>query len=165
MRVLWPESKLRSEGVVPQLPSSATVTREISPLQIMSLNHRIMQAELYELIVAATSSTLGAIVECEVGGIDIRVWTPDQTIYVEIKTEEPARLAIRLALGQLLEYTWNDRESQSHRKSLLLIIAPDECNIETAVYLADLKDRYQLPLKYIAYKLGSRNFSWDEAIR
>ena len=162
--VSWNYAYASQEGVIPQLPQSQTVVREISPNQVMHLNHRIMQTELYKLIVAATRSIPGAIVECEVGGIDIRIWLPEQTIYIEIKTNTPARLAIREAIGQLLEYVWVDRQRHSDRPAMLVTIAPEEADLETKAYLLDLENRYRVPVKYIAYKLGSYQFSWEHMI-
>jgi hypothetical protein len=52
----WNDVTARQEGVIPQLPESQTVAREISSNQVMRLNHRVMQAELYKLIVVAVRS-------------------------------------------------------------------------------------------------------------
>jgi hypothetical protein len=138
-----------------------TTNRSIDPNQIIHLDHRVIQSELYPLFQQKFQGVPGAIVECEVAGIDLRVWLPTKSIFIEIKTETPAEQAIRLAIGQLLEYAWAEQKSYPGRGSVLVVVAPSPPTGATLAYLRDLQERYRLLITYVPYQLGLGRLDWD----
>lgn len=78
--------------------------------------------------------------------IDIAVkLDKNQHIFYEIKTNSSARICVREAIGQLLEYSyWVDTE----RAQQLIIVGPQPPNDEISTYIKSIRERTRLPLYY-----------------
>ena len=88
--------------------------------------------------------------------VDIVVKQGSEIIYYEIKTATTAKYCIRLALGQLLEYShWINKE----RAKKLVIVGPVAIPEDAKLYLNYLRTRYQLPIYYLHYDLSSNVLS------
>jgi hypothetical protein len=69
-------------------------------------------------------------------------------IFYEIKTHYSARLCIREALGQLLEYAFYPNGENAKE---LIIVSDNALTSEAAQYLANLRARFKLPIRYQRY--------------
>jgi len=109
--------------------------------------HNRIQRHLRDLLVQKYGA---AAVAVEVGGVDITLRRPDGTeVFVEVKSDESSRLAVRDALGQLLEYALY-RKSGREAVPQLCIVAPGRAD-EVDTYIADLATRFGLPVSYISF--------------
>ncbi|MBL8879119.1 MAG: hypothetical protein JNG88_08370 [Phycisphaerales bacterium] len=75
---------------------------------------------------------------------------------METKTAPQARIAIRQALGQLLEYV-HDQQSSRRRHPELFVVAPAPA-LDIQKYLKVLERKYGLRLKYREFNLGEDTF-------
>lgn len=86
-------------------------------------------------------------VTCEDERVDIKLVAPDSSItFIEIKPASSAREAIRLALGQLLEYAHYSNANKANR---LVIVSDAKPNTEDIAYLTHLKTLYDIPIRYV----------------
>lgn len=89
-----------------------------------------------------------ASVQLEVGGVDIQVDDPAFFALIEVKPTLDPRLAVREALGQLLEYAHFDAPALPSQRRLI-VAAPGRTTTELEAYLESLGSRYGLPLAYV----------------
>lgn len=115
--------------------------------------HNIIQNELK---VSLEQSGNYKYVVLESDNVDIKALTPnDEWHYYEIKTST-ARLCIREALGQILEYThYNCHEKVTH----LFIIGQYEPNDREVNYISLLRQLYKLPIYYRWYDSSTHKLS------
>ncbi|MEZ4321141.1 MAG: hypothetical protein R3F61_26920 [Myxococcota bacterium] len=106
--------------------------------------HNRLQLHMVELLRARFG---GNAVAMEVDGVDIVVTAPDRTVFIEVKSEPDARLAVRAALGQLLEYALLGVVPAPFPE--LVIAAPAEPDATVDAYLQALRDRFAMPVHYI----------------
>ena len=83
----------------------------------------------------------------EMDFVDVRVETPDELIYFEIKTDLDPRSVMRQALGQLLEYAYHPRRTGRPPDSLV-IVGRTALAQSDELYLNHLCDEFSLPLSY-----------------
>lgn len=114
-----------------------------------------MQNELRDIL----EERFGAeAVVAEKDYIDLRVKTPRKNILIEIKSASSPRLAIRSALGQLLEYAFfRDRSPRVQ----LVIVGRGKLRRSERLSLATLSQRFKLPVIYQQYVPGSLAFSLE----
>ena len=107
--------------------------------------HNRLQNRLFELLLKRYGKSH---VRMEVQGVDIRVKHPDLYAFIEVKSCGDPRLAIRTALGQLLEYAF--LESRDEKLSpKLYIAAPGKPNHKINKYLDLLRDQFKINLEYV----------------
>jgi hypothetical protein len=82
--------------------------------------------------------------------IDIIVRCSKQLLFYEIKTAPTARECIRLAMGQLLEYSYWPGSQQANR---LIVVGEPELDDEAAEYIAFLRRQLRIPIHYDRVKL------------
>lgn len=70
-------------------------------------------------------------------------------IFFEIKTNPDARLCIRQALGQLMEYSFYPDTSFADK---LIVVGPGEKTIEIRKYITQLKERFNINIDYLEVK-------------
>lgn len=88
--------------------------------------------------------------------VDIVVRQGADIFYYEIKTATTAKYCIRLALGQLLEYShWTNHE----RAKKLVVVGPVFLPQDAKKYLEYLRERYALPIYYCYYDLSNNKLS------
>jgi hypothetical protein len=91
----------------------------------------------------------GIAVIMEEGFADIKLRLPDGSVDLfEVKSDERPRIAIRAALGQLLEYGYATTK-RGQRVRSLVVAAPGALNEADAAYLAYLQRILQVELSYI----------------
>ena len=95
--------------------------------------------------------------EAERDFVDIKVEEPEGITLIEIKSSPNARLAIRAALGQILEYAFVHPEWRSSLFKLVIVGQglPTE---DSKKYIEWLCQDYNLPVRYISYRRGSTAF-------
>lgn len=92
----------------------------------------------------------------EDNAVDLVAKQDSKTIFYEIKTSSTAKQCIRLALGQLLEYShWADNE----RAQKLIIVGAISPSDDAKRYLEYLRSRYNLPIYYCHYDLSANHLS------
>jgi hypothetical protein len=92
---------------------------------------------------------------CEKDNVDLTIQTKRRHIIIEVKSDPVARIAIRQALGQILEYALFNRKA-SGRLPELFIIAPGDPTVEIAQYLQRLRTEYNLHVDYLQFSSGQQ---------
>jgi hypothetical protein len=98
-------------------------------------------------------------VEAERDHRDLKLRTEHQCVLIEIKAAKDARLAIREAFGQLLEYAYFDplnREKGDH----LFIVGRGAPAHEVQQYLDYLRNRFGLEITYLSYHIGTNQLDF-----
>jgi hypothetical protein len=95
------------------------------------------------------------------GHRDLKVVTDNRRLLIELKASENAQLAIRDALGQLLEYAYFDPGKRKDEHALF-IISRGASTAESQNYLDYIPSRFGLDVTYLQYKLGSNHLDLPE---
>jgi hypothetical protein len=91
-------------------------------------------------------------VEYEDEFVDIKFQVNDTVTFIEIKMELTVKRCIRLALGQLLEYTHYPSETRAQK---LIVVGDAFPKIEDVTYLKQLRTIYNIPVYY-------SRWDWDK---
>lgn len=127
-------------------PSTTAYTRSGSGPISVSPEHARMQSVLMKELRKAFP---GGRVVREENFIDVLVETNDEVRLYEIKSDLAPRTVLRLAIGQLLEYSYPYlRSGDGSRRVTLIAVGRNELSDDDAVYLSHLRDRLGLPLEY-----------------
>lgn len=96
--------------------------------------------------------TAGADQRSGTGGwVDAILKHPSGDVWVyEIKVAPTASLAVRQALGQLLEYGY---QKGGWRPAKLFVVAEPSLDKTTGDYLQLLREKFQLPLEYLRVQI------------
>ncbi|MBN2447973.1 MAG: hypothetical protein JXO22_14675 [Phycisphaerae bacterium] len=132
----------RSPRTTP-LPTGMTTRRAIPDTPVRRM-HNALQDHLRCLLVAEYGEDGVSIEE---DWIDLVLRRGGDTDIIEIKTAPDARLAIREAVGQLLEYAYYPT-AKNRGKLRLRIVAPSIAPPDVIEYLGTLSKRFQLPVSY-----------------
>jgi hypothetical protein len=81
---------------------------------------------------------------------DVAVRNGENIWLYEIKIAPNARLCIRRAIGQLLEYSLWPRHKEATR---LIVVGEQELDGDAERYLDRLKTKFSLPLEYLSFRL------------
>jgi len=133
-------------------PSVQTITRSGQPGVVYDPIHAAMQGELFELLKKRFGSES---VILEANCVDITIFGETRTILIEIKSDGDAKVAIRKALGQILEYAYCNSDSQQ-RDLGLVIVAPGLVTPTVSKYLDRLNKTFGIPLTYCSFSLGDK---------
>jgi len=126
--------------------STTTGSRPEQRLNI-TLRHNDIQYAIYEHLRSLYGDeNVGAEVPAGRGKkIDVVVRNGDSFTFYEIKTSSCLQTCVREALSQLLEYSfWPDTE----RANKLIIVTENDSTEEAIKYLANLRNRFGLPIYY-----------------
>jgi hypothetical protein len=74
------------------------------------------------------------------------------TLINEIKTDSSAKMCVRNAIGQLIEYSMYPTQEKAHQ---LIVVGDAPLSIDDASYLSYLRSRFSLPIYYA-------QFSWEQ---
>lgn len=77
-------------------------------------------------------------------------------IYFELKTADTVKLAVRQALGQLLEY---DHYPNKNNADKLIIVTALEITQQDMQYLIGLRSRYNIPVYYQQFDMDKKSLS------
>jgi hypothetical protein len=117
---------------------------QTAPVVHADRRHNRLQLRLVELL----RNKYGAdAVRMEVDGVDVLLDVGGKMTLIEVKSDVDARLAVRAALGQLLEYALLAKAPSPFPS--LVVAAPQAPDAAVAAYLAELKARFSLPLAYV----------------
>lgn len=105
--------------------------------------HNQIQNHLFKLLV----KRYGETVVFEKNHIDIVVEHPDLYAFIEVKSDPEARIALRKAIGQLLEYTWYERPHA--RRPELIVAAPAPLTAAASAYLERIREKEGLRIRYL----------------
>lgn len=135
--------RLQRTPADPNRPTGAYSYRT-APVIHADRRHNRLQLHLAKLLRSKFGPSAVAL---EIDGVDIVVSAPGKTYFVEVKSEPDARLAVRAALGQLLEYALFGVAAAPLPE--LVIAAPGEPDAAVGAYLDALRARFSLPVHYI----------------
>lgn len=133
-------------------PTVQTITRSGQPGVTYDPVEKALQGELFELLRARFGK--GKVV-LEANFVDITVTDGTRKILVETKSDAVARLAIRKALGQVLEYAYFHPDSKNGDAELV-IVAPGPMTPDVASYLDLLRAKFGIPVEYCRFSLGDK---------
>lgn len=89
--------------------------------------------------------------------VDIQAIDPHgNKIYFELKTTDTVRLAIRQALGQLLEYNHYPNKNNADK---LIIVTALEIIQQDMQYLIGMRSRYNIPVYYQQFDMNKKTLS------
>ena len=100
---------------------------------LLSQEHNQIQNSVYKKLVAMYNKKS---VKMEKNFIDIRVEHEDRVEYYEIKCDNSATRCIRMALGQIIEYAFNDNSS---KKKEIIVFGNHAPNVEEIKYISHIK--------------------------
>lgn len=145
------------------LPIVQMVTRSGQPGVMYDPMHPQLQGELMTLLKARFGEN-NVIRESDF--VDISISNEQKKILIEIKSDSQARIAIRKALGQILEYAYFEAGS-SNDSAELVIVAPGPLTGSVSDYLNRLHARFGIPVTYCSFSLGDQMPSLfaDHALR
>lgn len=126
--------------------TSAVIEAEVRSI---NLRHNVLSKLLhYSLVEKHAGAVVGVDQPSGSGGwVDVVMRLPDGDVWLyEIKIARTASLAIREALGQLLEYGYR---GSAWRPEKLFVVAEPELDAESASYLYLLQQKFQLRLEYV----------------
>jgi hypothetical protein len=93
-------------------------------------------------------------VELEKDFVDITIKHGRKKTFVEIKSDPDARIAIRNALGQILEYAYFNAPSVEPVD--LVVVAPGLRDEIISRYIARLRSAFRIPISYCAFSSGDK---------
>lgn len=137
----------------------AISAKEFLPRQAPIQNRLAMRlAEIY--------GPKGYQVLCEDHRVDITIRKEGYTSFLEIKPADSAREAIRLALGQLLEYAHypeaSSKDDPVGRADNLVVVSDAALESNDKLYIRQLRRRYGIPLRYVHWPRGAEEISQKE---
>ena len=130
-------------------PSTAPITRAGAPPVTFDPIHKRLQADLLAKLQIRYGKEN---VLLEEAGVDVTI-KGKKTVLVELKTTANARLAIREALGQLLEYAYFRTPARPGPLELI-IMAPGRFDDEAKNYMQQLRGKFNFPVQYCCYSEG-----------
>jgi hypothetical protein len=127
-------------------PTYAVTTLAQKELDVRLRHNEIQQFLCEQLADKYGAANIGSEIPSGNGmRIDVVVRLNDGYLFYEIKTEQTARMCIREALPQLLEYSFWPRAQVAKR---LFIVGEAELDGESEEYLETLKRKFGLPVDY-----------------
>jgi hypothetical protein len=114
--------------------------------------HAALQGELLQLLKARFG---GGNVVLEADFVDITITDGKKKILVEIKSHSDARLAVREALGQVMEYAYFNPELKNEDAELV-ILAPGPFKQSVSDYLSRLRAKFGIPVTYCTFSSGDQ---------
>lgn len=137
------DAKKKLEGVVSVSPSS----------YMMALHHNELQNAMVDYFKTNSNNTS---VTTEANNVDITVKTvAGEKIFYELKTSD-VKLAIRLAIGQLLEYCHYSNKIKADKLIIVTKYAPSSNDI---AYIEGLRALYQMPIYYQQFNMEMKQLS------
>jgi hypothetical protein len=131
-------------------PTIRTITRSGQPTVIYDPVHVALQGKLFELLKNRYGKNN---VEMEADYVDLTVIDEQRKILIEIKSDADARIAIRNALGQVLEYAYL-RGLVDGYTAELVVVAPAPLTAAVSNYIERLRKKFGIPLTYCPFSLG-----------
>jgi len=110
--------------------------------------HELIQQALHKFL---SKRYAGAEVNYEKDFVDLSVVHEGRTTFIEVKTDNSARLCVRHALGQILEYAYYADKQKAHE---LLIVGDAAPQDDDKRYMRHLREKFRLPVYY-------SQFSWE----
>jgi hypothetical protein len=133
----------KKEGVVSVAPSA----------YLMSLHHNELQNALVDYL--KTDSNIISV-DSEINNVDIAVKTvAGEKIFYELKTSD-VRIALRLAIGQLLEYCHYSNKTKADKMIIVTKYAPSNDDI---IYIKRLRTLYKIPIYYQQFDIDKKQLS------
>lgn len=103
------------------------------------------------------------VVTCEDERVDIKLVAPDRSVsFIEIKPASTAKQAIRLALGQLLEYSHYPNTDKAER---LIIVSDVPACAPDLEYIRHINKSFNLSVRYIYWPPKTKTLPDKELIK
>ncbi|WP_303868013.1 hypothetical protein [Desulfovibrio piger] len=146
-----------TEQELARYSEAARLRRAISAKEFLPRQAPI-QNRLYRQLVRDYGPE-GYQVRCEDNRVDISIRRKDYTGFLEIKPADSAREAIRLALGQLLEYA---HYPETDKAQNLVVVSDAAPGSDDERYIQKLQQRYDIPLCYVHWPKRAQEISSGE---
>ena len=91
--------------------------------------------------------------------VDLKVIDQDDATFYEIKTDNTAKMCIRNALGQLLEYSSYPAEQRAQK---LIVVGDTPATEDDKNYLDYLREQYSLPIYYAQFNWETGDIDQEE---
>lgn len=132
--------------------STSTIKKGTSKGSSYDPTHNNMQNSLTRLLRSRTD--IYNLVQIEKNRIDIKARTlNDEWHFYEIKTCGTAKKAIRMAIGQIMEYAyWPD----IRKANKLIIVSEIEPGPSTKKYMKYLRHKFHIPIYYQSFNLPAK---------
>ena len=130
----------------------AICAKECSPRQAPIQNRLAVK-------LASVYGPKGYQVRCEDNRVDISIHKDNYVSFLEIKPADSAREAIRLALGQLLEYA---HYPEVVRTDNLVVVSDAAPEADDELYIRQLRQQYGIPLRYVHWPRGAKTIPLEE---
>ncbi len=137
---------------IPREPKKNRTTKKATQAGPVDLLHNKLQEELAALLAKKYGLSN---VEVEANHVNITVNAKSSRYLIELKTTPNPRLAIREALGQLLEYAYYHGHTGV---SELVVVAPASIDDETSRYLSTLNSKSSFSISYKSFVSGQNDF-------
>lgn len=133
----------KQEGEVSVSPSS----------YLMAFHHNELQNAMVEYL---NTDSNNKSVDSEIKYVDITVkTTAGEKIFYELKTSD-VKNALRLAIGQLLEYSHYSNNTKADK---LIIVTKYAANSDDIAYIQRLRILYQIPIYYQCFDMVNKKLS------
>jgi hypothetical protein len=135
-----------------------TTMQTVAQQKEVSLKHNQLQEVLHNILVKQYGKDfVGTENDSGRGSrVDLVVRDGSKHHYYEIKTNPSARVCIREAISQLLEYSYWPGGNEAER---LTIISENLLTKDAEAYIAAFRKRFNLPLYYQAINLESQTLN------
>ena len=133
-----------------ELRPTGKQAREAVPAREVDLAHNQLQNELFQLLVKKFGKRA---VEMESGFADIRLRRSGAVVLIEVKSDSRPRVAIREALGQLLQYAYVAQQ-RGEKVTDLIVAGPGELSALDRGFLEHLRKHRRLPIRYLCVRRG-----------
>jgi len=146
----WVQTELRRRKGSTEPPQVRTINRSGHEGVIVDPVEKAMQGELLILL----QNKFGKDnVTRETDCVDLTVVNGNLKLLVELKSDSDARMAIRKALGQVLEYAYYNANPNSQNVRLI-IIAPGPVTPRVTQYVKLLNENFRIPVSYAVFSSG-----------
>jgi hypothetical protein len=133
---------------------AAIPATEVDPVEA---RHRDALAERLRSVYGAECVTVERVLAR--GRSDIEVMNGRLRIIVEMKSDADCRMAVRSAVGQLLEYAYWPTEERTALR--LVVAAPGELDVETRMFLERLRSDLKLKIEYVRSSEDPSQIRWQ----
>jgi hypothetical protein len=135
--------------------ASKTMAQKVGQAVQVELSENRLQAELVKSLRAAHGRNNVSAEQTLLGSdgrrADVIVRKGKHIWLYEIKIAPNARLCIRRAIGQLLEYCFWPQHKQASR---LVVVGESKLDEDAEHYLARLREKFSLRIEYLPFKLA-----------
>ncbi len=143
-------------GHIKRSSSSLKLQAKTSNIEVSQLHNHIQNRLVEYLEKDFGSEHVGSEQPIgEANRVDVVVAQKGYIYFYEIKTVKPARIAIRQALSQLMEYAYRPDVKRANK---LVVVALDKPTDDDLTYMSSLRNRFGISVFYMHYDIPDDKF-------